>query len=51
VLLPSDTHAPGVVTPIALRKKLRVPELACGRNGWIGAFLPPTWPQFVMLHE
>src|SRR5215471_11817135 len=40
-------HGPGVTTPIALRKNARVPELVCGSCASIGAFLPPTWFQFV----
>jgi len=35
------------VTPIALRKNERVPDPLCGMNALIGAFLPPTWCQFV----
>src|SRR5215469_17924617 len=42
-----DTHGPGVVTPIAASQNVRVPDPDWGRNGWIVAFLPPTWDQLV----
>src|SRR5262249_15691837 len=41
------TQGPGVVTPMADRKKAPVPEEDCGMNGWIGALCPPTWLQLV----
>src|SRR5262249_23548023 len=41
-----NTHVPGVVTPMSLRKEASVPELACGRIARIAArLLPPTWFQ------
>src|SRR5215813_1970092 len=44
-----DTQAPGVATPMAPRKNARVPDWDCGMNAWIGAFLPPTWLQLVVV--
>src|SRR5215475_5290281 len=48
---PSLTHEPGVVTPIAARKKERVPDPVCGMNAAILPALPPTWFQLVTLHS
>src|SRR5262249_6365269 len=46
-----DTQAPGVATPMAPRKNARVPDWDCGMNAWIGAFLPPTWLQLVVVQS
>src|SRR5258706_7935633 len=54
VPLPSETQEPGVIAvplPSAVRKNDRVPDPVCGRNAWMGAFLPPTWSQLVTLHS
>ncbi len=40
----SLTHLPGVVTPMAARKKVTVPAPAWASSGWMVALLlPPTW--------
>src|SRR5215471_4114469 len=42
----SLTHGPGVI-PSAVSQNDRVPDPVWGRNGLMGAFLPPTWDQLV----
>ena len=39
--VPSLTQLPGLATLMSLRNCDRVPELDCGRNGSMVAFLPP----------
>src|ERR1700722_9195615 len=51
VLLSLLTQGPGVVTPMAASQKVRVPAPVCGRNGLMGAFLPPTCDQVVTVQE